>query len=103
MVLTRIEPMSLAKIYAVIYAVIGLLIGLPAGCFFTMMGSALNQYGDAPPMAGLGFAVVIIYPIMAAVAGFIGGLIMAFVYNLVADKIGGVELEFDHGMPDEIL
>lgn len=46
-------------------------------------------------MAGLGFAAVIIYPIMFAVIGIIGGLIYAFVYNLVSGWVGGIEMEFD--------
>ena len=38
MVLTRIEPMSLAKVYAVLGALYGLLVGLPIACFMSMMG-----------------------------------------------------------------
>ena len=92
MVLTHIEPISLAKVYAVVYGLMGLLIGLPAGCFFALVGS---QVSDAGPLAGVGFAAVIIYPIMFAIMGFIGGLIFAFIYNLVAGWVGGVEVEFD--------
>ncbi len=90
MILRRIEPMSLAKVYAVIYAVIGLLFGLPMACFGAMMGSMVGN-GDG----GIGLASIIVFPLVAAIGGFIGGLLTAFVYNLVADRVGGVELEFD--------
>jgi len=96
MVLTRIEPMSLAKVYAVLGALYGLLVGLPIACFMSMMGSAIEQYGGSGGgMGGVGLAAIIIYPIMGAIGGFIGGIITAFVYNLVAGWVGGVEMEFD--------
>lgn len=98
MILRRIEPMSLAKVYAVIYAVIGLLFGLPMACLSAMMGSMVgsSDYGDAgAAFGGFGLASIIVIPLFAAVAGFIGGLVTAFIYNLVADRVGGVELEFE--------
>lgn len=96
MVLTRIEPMSMAKIYAVLGALYGLLIGIPFACVASMVGSQLSQFGDGGAAAGgIGLAAIIIYPIGGAVGGFIGGLISAFVYNLVAGWVGGVEMEFD--------
>lgn len=104
MVLTRIEPMSMAKIYAVIGALYGLLIGVPFACMAAMIGSQLSQYGDGGAAAGsIGFAAIIIYPIGGAIGGFIGGLISAFVYNLVAGWVGGIEMEFDGMEMGDIL
>ena len=101
MVLTHIEPISLAKVYAVLYGIMGLLIGLPVGCIATFVGS---QVSDAGPLAGVGFAAIIIYPVMFAIIGFIGGIISAFLYNIVAGWVGGVEVEFDGMMGhDDIL
>ncbi|MDX1438744.1 MAG: hypothetical protein R3284_02470 [Rubricoccaceae bacterium] len=96
MVLTRIEPMSMAKVYAVLGALYGLLIGLPFACFASMVGSQLSQFGDGGGAAGgIGILALIMYPIFGAIGGFIGGLISAFVYNLVAGWVGGIEMEFD--------
>ena len=97
MVLTRIEPMSMGKVYAVLGALYGLLLGIPWACAASMMGSAISQYGGSggAGMAGVGVAAIIIGPIMGAIGGFIGGIITAFVYNLVAGWVGGVEMEFD--------
>ncbi len=102
MVLTRIEPISLGKVYAVIYAVICLLFALPMACFSSMMGSMVgSEYGDAGvAFGGFGLLSIIIIPLMGAIGGFIGGLITGFVYNLVAGWVGGVELEFEGGMAE---
>lgn len=98
MVLTRIEPVSLAKIYAVLGGLYGLLVGLPMACFMSMMGSAMNQYGDGGGvMGGVGILAVILYPIMGALFGFIGGFVSALIYNFAADRVGGVEMDFDGG------
>jgi hypothetical protein len=57
MVLTRIEPISLAKVSAVVYAFIGLLVGLPMGCFFSMVGSQVEGGGF---MTGIGLSSLIV-------------------------------------------
>lgn len=91
--LRRIEPMSLAKIYAVITGALMLLFALPAGCLMAVAGSVSNEMGGMG--AGLGLMVALLYPILGVVMGFIMGWLYAFIYNLVADRVGGVELEFD--------
>ncbi len=104
MVLTRIEPMSMAKIYAVIGAFYGLLIGVPFACIASMVGSQLSQFSDGgAAVGGLGLAAIIIYPIGGALCGFIGGLIGALIYNLVAGWVGGIEIEFEGMESGEIL
>ena len=97
MVLSRIEPVSLGKIYALLGALYGLLVGLPMACFLSMMGSALSTYGDGAGgmMGGVGILAVVLYPLMGAVFGFIGGLVSALVYNLAAGWVGGVEMTFE--------
>ena len=44
-------------------------------------------------MAGLGFAMALIFPIVYGIIGFIGGAAGAFLYNLAAGWIGGIELD----------
>ena len=46
-------------------------------------------------MAGMGIAAVIVMPIIYGVLGFIGGIISAAMYNLIAGFVGGIEMEFD--------
>jgi hypothetical protein len=40
-----------------------------------------------------GYTAIIMFPVTGAISGFIGGAIGAFLYNLVASKIGGIELD----------
>ncbi|MBC5829419.1 MAG: DUF3566 domain-containing protein [Candidatus Eremiobacteraeota bacterium] len=42
---------------------------------------------------------LIFLPIVYAVLGFIGGMITAFLYNLVARWTGGVEVTLDSAVP----
>ncbi len=97
MVLRRIGVLSLAKIMGIIYAAIGLIIGFIVS-FVALIGSVVgSRLTDSPePFVGLflGVGAIIIFPIMYGLLGFIGGVIVSAVYNLVARLIGGLELEF---------
>jgi len=101
MVLKRIGVMSCGKLMGMTYAVMGLIFG-GILALVSLAGIALPQ----PPNAGanpapffFGGAAVIIFPIMYGIGGFIGGIIMAAIYNVVASMVGGLELEFDSNAP----
>jgi ABC-type Co2+ transport system permease subunit len=79
--LTNVNPLKLGITLAVIYGVISLII-VP---FFLL--AAL--FGARGGIIGVGFAII--FPIIYAAAGFIAGIVTAFVYNLVAKWTGGVE------------
>ena len=82
----RIGVLSLAKILGILYAIFGLVFGI----LFTIFGSAGFGVGMGPTF---GSVSIIIFPILYGIMGFIGGLITAFFYNLVAGKVGGLEVE----------
>ena len=42
---------------------------------------------------GTGFAIAM--PFIYAIMGFVGGIVSAFVYNLIARWVGGVEVEVE--------
>lgn len=83
--------LSLAKIQGLIGAVMGLLVGI----MFAFMGVINALLGTEG--AGLGivlsFAMIIFAPIIYGVMGFVSGAIVAWVYNVCADKIGGLEID----------
>ena len=99
MIIKRIGVMSLAKLMAVTYAAIGLIFGGFVALFGLLGGGAMMAAGadDAGMgsgiMAGMGLLAVIVLPIFYGVLGFIGGALSAFVFNLAAGWIGGLELE----------
>ncbi len=93
MKIKRIEILSLAKICAGIYGIAGFVVGL-------LMASGIGGMMMLAPMGNIGiysgmlaFAAIIVAPIVGAVYGFVIGTIVAFLYNLLAERIGGVEFE----------
>ncbi len=77
--LTYVSPLQLGIVLAVLYGVISLII-VP----FLILGAIFGH-------AGFGAVFAIFFPVIYAAVGFIGGVITAFVYNLVAKWTGGVE------------
>ena len=96
MVIKRVGPLSVAKIAATLYAVLGLIVGAifslvaTAGAF-AARGSEASPFGPFGAMIGAGS--IVFFPIMYACFGFVGSLIGAALYNVVAGIVGGVELE----------
>ena len=94
MVLKRIDPMSYAKVYAAITVlvvfVICLIYALFIFAFSGMMGGEAGAIG-----AGFAIAMVIFGPLIYGVIVFIFGLLTAWLYNLIAARIGGIELELE--------
>lgn len=93
---SRIGVLSLAKMLAVAYAFLGLFIGGVLS-LISVMGAAMGGAAGADS-GGLvamlfGVGAVIILPIVYGCLGFLGGLITAPLYNLVAKVVGGVEIE----------
>jgi hypothetical protein len=93
MVVKRIGPLSLAKISGMLYGLMGLIFGAIIS-LFSLVGGALAPGKDAG-FAGMlfGAAAVVILPIFYGLLGFVMSLIGAFLYNLVAGWVGGVELD----------
>jgi len=92
---SRIGVLSLAKMLAVTYAFLGLFIGGVLTLFAVMgaaVGGAAGQDGGGLAMI-FGMGAVIVLPIVYGCLGFVGGLIAAPLYNLVARVVGGIEVE----------
>jgi hypothetical protein len=93
MVVNRIGPFSLAKLAAALYAILGLIFG----ALFTLFGMAgfMASGGEGGGMMGaiFGIGAIVILPIVYGCLGFIGSLLMAFLYNVIAGMVGGVELD----------
>ena len=83
---TRIGVMSLAKIQAAILLVFGLILGVTS-----FLGALPRGASD------IGLLALILFPISYAVGGFMIGIITAGLYNWLARRIGGVEIELSSG------
>ncbi len=89
----RIGVLQAAKISAVAYALIALIIVIPFGLIMMVAGG--NAGGGAGALGGL--IGIIIAPILYGIGGFIGGALAAFIYNLVAGWVGGLEIDLQRG------
>jgi len=104
--LKRFDVLSVAKFQAVmmaaiyfIFALIGTAIakifGGMAGSMMMNQGMQMQAQGMQSAMTGGSIMALILAPVFGAVAGFIGGAIVAFVYNVVAKVIGGIKLDLE--------
>jgi hypothetical protein len=84
----KIGVLSAAKVYAAMGAVGGLFVG----AFMTLLGATAK--GSAGGLlAGIGVLAIIILPVIYAILCFVLGAVGAFLYNVIAQTIGGVEVE----------
>src|SRR5690349_12831463 len=98
----RIGPLQAGKMLGVLYAAFGLIF-IP---FFALavLGGAFAQHAQASqsgataPAAiatGVMLIMALLLPVFYGVMGFIVGVIGAAIYNLVAQWIGGIEVEVE--------
>lgn len=89
----RFAPLQLGLMLAALYGIVGLIFA-PFFLLFSTLG--LKASGQAPTgLMAAGVGIIFILPIIYAVVGFIGGLIGALIYNLIARWIGGIEVEVE--------
>ena len=85
--------LSMGKMMGIMYALIGLIAGGIVS-LMAMAGVAAGAGKDGGGAAMLfGTGAIIMLPLFYGVMGFIGGIIMGFIYNIVAGIAGGIEME----------
>lgn len=98
MIVKSMGVFSLARIMGIIYAFFGFIVGLFFS-FFTLLGAFLGTTLEDFPesLVGVIFGIgsVIFFPVLYGILGFIGGIITAGIYNLVAKWVGGLEIELE--------
>ncbi len=90
MVLKHVGVVSCGKMLGAIYLIIGLI----AGAIFSLislLGAAAAPEGHGLP-AIFGVGAIVLFPLFYGAIGFIGGIIVAALYNLFAGWLGGIEL-----------
>ena len=81
--IVNVSMMQSAKVAAVLYLVISIPIVLIMALGMMFSGGIGTFFGS--------IFLIVLMPVLYAVFGFVFTLIGAFVYNLVAAKIGGIE------------
>jgi len=96
MTITRVGPLSAAKVAGLLYVVIGLVAGALVS-LFSIAGAAIGAgsgNGDGAMFGALfGVGAIILLPIFYGCLGFVGTLIMAALFNVAAGMVGGVEVD----------
>lgn len=92
---TKLNVGSVARIVGVYQAIVGLVIGLITTINVTadVFGNSENILRDLGISAGVAAFSVILFPIVGFVIGWIQGVIVAFVLNVVFTEAGGLEYE----------
>ena len=86
----RVGVVSVGKILGLLYALMGLIVGIIVSSI-SLIGGAFVEEVSVSSIFGIG--AILYFPIMYGIMGFISGVIMAFLYNLTAGWIGGIEVE----------
>ena len=96
MAIKRVGVLSFARISGIVGAGLGLIIGVIYGLIIMTVGAAMMS-GRGGPGAGFGIVgglfVMILIPALYGIMSFVFGALYAFVYNIAAGFVGGVELE----------
>jgi hypothetical protein len=95
MTITRVGPLSVAKIAGLL----GVVVGLIGGAFvslFSLAGAALGAgAGDDSAIFGafLGVGAIVLLPIFYGCMAFVITLIQAALFNIAVGLVGGIEIE----------
>jgi hypothetical protein len=97
MVITRVAPLSCAKVAGLLYVIMGLIIGGLISLAAMAGGFAASQIegGSGAGMMGAIFGVgaVILVPICYGILGFVMTLIMTWLFNVAVGIVGGIEVD----------
>lgn len=99
----KISPQSLGLTFAMIYFIIGVFVGI-FGIIAGLFGAnaTLNGPVTFSGSGGTLIAVSIAYPLLAALMGGIGGILLALIYNLTARYTKGILIHVDQSDPYEL-
>ena len=84
--ITRFSIAQTAKVFGVIYALIGLI--------FTPV-FLLAGFMAPEGAGGVSTVFALALPVIYAVMGYVGVAIGCAIYNMVAGRVGGIEMELD--------
>jgi len=92
--LKKIKLLSLGKVAAVISFIIGILMAVLLVILRKIaINTPLANTGNLASLSQLNLRILLILPFYYALIGFIWGIVIALIYNLVAKYLGGVKLE----------
>jgi hypothetical protein len=93
MVIKRIAPLSCGRVAAVLYGAMGLIVGAIVSVAALAGGFGAGE--AMGPLTGgiIGIGAIVALPLLYGGLGFLVALIAAWLYNLAAGYVGGIEIE----------
>jgi hypothetical protein len=92
MIVRRIGAVSCAKIVGVIYGLLGLVFGGVIS-LISLIGFSANN--SEPPGLLFGMGAIVLLPVIYGGGGFVMTLIGVSLYNVVAARLGGIEMDVE--------
>ena len=93
MVIKRFQPLSVGKVAGVLYGAMGLFVGVIVSLATTIGGFARHDAFGALAGGMVGVGAIVLLPILSGGLGFIVAIIAAWLYNLAAGFVGGIEID----------
>ena len=93
MVITRVNPVSAAKIAGVLYLFIGLVFGAMFSVASVVGGFAADEASMGAMGLFFGMGAIILLPLFYACLGFVMTLVMTAIFNVAAGIVGGIEVD----------
>ena len=85
--LQRVAPVQCGVVLGALYGAISLIF-VP---FILLITLVAPKQGNGAGVFGVGIIMIVLFPLIYAILGFIGGIISAAVYNVIASWTGGLE------------
>jgi hypothetical protein len=93
MIIKRVDPVSCAKIAGTLYAIFGVVVGGIVSLVALAGGFGSNTSAPAAIRAIIGVGSVVVFPIFYGSMAFVAALTGAWLYNVLAKAVGGIQLE----------
>lgn len=96
----RVGPWSTAKVFGAMNAAMGLIFGALFACIALVGGSLARGDSEAAGFGALfGVGSIVLLPLMYGVLGVVFGALSAWLYNVFAAMVGGIEVQLEppHG------
>jgi len=93
MILKRIDPPSVGRVFGCISALLGLPVGIVCALAAVLDASAMHR--DRSSGFLIAILLIVAMPILLGIVGMIKGVVAALLYNFAAARVGGIELQFE--------
>ena len=93
MVITRIEPLSCAKVAGTLYAMVGVAIGAVVSVIALAGGFGSDSAIGAGAGALVSVGAIVVFPLLYGGIAFIVTVIVVWLFNIAAGMVGGIEVQ----------